>query len=42
MIPYNYPISIAQLKKEITELVKIQDNKLELIITVDQMYDRNK
>lgn len=42
VIPYNYPISIAQLKKEITELVKIQDNKLELIITVDQMYDRNK
>lgn len=42
VIPYNYPITIQQLKKEITELIKIQNNKLEVIITVDQMYDRNK
>lgn len=42
VIPYNYPITIHQLKQEITELIKIQNNKLEVIITVDQMYDRNK
>ena len=42
VIPYKYPLTISQLKKEISELIKIQNNKLEVIINVDQMYDRNK
>ncbi len=41
VIPYKYPVTIQQLKKEIIELIKIQNAKLEVIITVDQMYDRN-
>ena len=41
VIPYNYHVEIHQLKKEITELIKYQNDKLEVIIVVDEMYNRN-
>ena len=42
VIPYKYPIEIFQIKKELSELIKLQNDKLEVIINIDQMYDRNK
>lgn len=42
VIPFKYQLTPNQLKEEIKELVKQKNEKYEVVITVDQLYDFNK
>lgn len=42
VIPVKYPLTPKQVKEEIKELVKQKNEKYEVVITIDQLYDFNK
>lgn len=42
VIPFKYPLTPNQVKEEIKELVKQKNEKYEVVITIDQLYDFNK
>ncbi len=41
VIPIKYPKKVAEVKAELKELIEKEDDKVNVVMMIDQMYDRN-